>query len=58
MNEPAAALELSSIFKRFDHVLALDDASLSVRAAAIQALLGENGAGTTTLMPRARAHGA
>lgn len=47
---PLAALELSSITKLYGRTLALDDASLSVRAGTVHAILGENGAGKTTLM--------
>src|SRR4051812_43100988 len=45
-----SVLELTSIRKRFGGVIALDDASLQVRAGTVHALLGENGAGKTTLM--------
>ena len=44
------ALELSHVSKRYGSVVALDDASLIVRAGTIHAVLGENGAGKTTLM--------
>lgn len=43
------ALEFIGITKRFRDVLALDNASLAVRAGTVHALLGENGAGKTTL---------
>ncbi|MFL5579419.1 MAG: ABC transporter ATP-binding protein [Gemmatimonadaceae bacterium] len=43
-------LHLDSITKRFGPTLALDGASLRVRAGTVHALLGENGAGKTTLM--------
>jgi simple sugar transport system ATP-binding protein len=44
------ALKLTSITKRFGSTLALDEASLAVRHGTIHALLGENGAGKTTMM--------
>jgi general nucleoside transport system ATP-binding protein len=44
------AVELSDISKRFGDVQALDAASFSARAGEIHALLGENGAGKTTIM--------
>ena len=44
------ALELSHVSKRYGSIVALDDASLVVRAGTIHAVLGENGAGKTTLM--------
>ena len=47
---PAAALELRGIRKRFRTQVALDGASLLVRAGTVHALLGENGAGKSTLM--------
>jgi simple sugar transport system ATP-binding protein len=40
-----AALELLGVSKRFGEVLALDGASLAVRAGSVHAVLGENGAG-------------
>lgn len=44
------SLSLNRITKRFRGVVALDGASIAVRAGTVHALLGENGAGKTTLM--------
>jgi general nucleoside transport system ATP-binding protein len=46
----AAALELSGIRKSFDDFVALDDARLGVEFGEVHALLGENGAGKSSLM--------
>lgn len=46
----APALALQNVSKRFGRVVALQSASLLVRAGTVHALLGENGAGKTTLM--------
>ena len=46
----APALELSGIRKSFGDFLALDDAQLSVEYGEVHALLGENGAGKSSLM--------
>ena len=43
-------LELDSVTVRFPGVLALDRASLSVRAGEVHGLMGENGAGKSTLL--------
>lgn len=45
-----AALRLHQVSKRYGAVLALDSASLVVRTGSIHAVLGENGAGKTTMM--------
>jgi len=44
------ALEARGIVKRFDGVLALNEAEFAVRPGEIHALLGENGAGKSTLI--------
>ena len=44
------ALELTGIRKTFDGVVALDGASFSARPGEVHALLGENGAGKSSLM--------
>ena len=46
----APLLSLEGITRRFGSVLALDAATLVVRAGSIHAVLGENGAGKTTLL--------
>src|SRR3990172_10974390 len=43
-------LRMEEIYKRFGPVLANDRITLAVRAGAVHALLGENGAGKTSLM--------
>ncbi|WP_229262171.1 sugar ABC transporter ATP-binding protein [Duganella guangzhouensis] len=45
-----ALLQLSGISKRFGGVVALRDVSLSVRAGEVMALVGENGAGKSTMV--------
>ena len=44
------AVELDGITKRFMHVLANDKVSLQIRKGSIHAIVGENGAGKTTIM--------
>lgn len=43
-------VNMCHVNKRFDDVVALNDASLSLQVGEVHALLGENGAGKTTLM--------
>jgi general nucleoside transport system ATP-binding protein len=48
--ETAPLVVLSHITKRFPGVLANDDVSLDLRAGEVHALIGENGAGKSTMM--------
>jgi len=50
MTAPTSILEMEGVSKRFPGVVALDRVNLSVGSAEILALIGENGAGTSTLM--------
>ena len=50
MNAGSEVIGMSHVAKRFDDLVAIHDASLSVLAGEIHALVGENGAGKTTLM--------
>lgn len=50
MTDRPAALELIGVSKAYGSVIALDAASLTVRPGTVHAVLGENGAGKTSLM--------
>ena len=43
-------LEIKNVTKRYPGVVALDNVSLSVRRGEVHALVGENGAGISTLI--------
>ena len=47
---PDFAIEVNSLTKRFENVLAVDDISFSVEHESVTALLGGNGAGKTTII--------
>ena len=48
--QATAAAELVSVTKRFLGVVAVDDVSLGIRVGEVHALLGENGAGKSTIV--------
>jgi ABC-2 type transport system ATP-binding protein len=48
-HNPAVAITVSSLCKRYGDLVALDDFSLEVDRGSIFGLLGPNGAGKTTL---------
>jgi ribose transport system ATP-binding protein len=50
MPEPPPVVEVSAIRKNYGATVALDGASLSVASGTVHALLGENGAGTSTMV--------
>ncbi len=50
MNESATALRLTNVSKRYGPVKALTDVSLEVKPGRVHALLGENGAGKSTVV--------
>ena len=48
--DPPVAVRLTGVTKTFGGVTALDDVSMEVRVGEIHALLGENGAGKSTIL--------
>ena len=50
MNDSGYIVEMKHITKRFPGIVANDDVSLSIKKGEIFALLGENGAGKSTIM--------
>ena len=47
-NATALVMEARGLVKRYGHVTALDHADFELRAAEILAVIGDNGAGTST----------
>ncbi len=50
MTDPAPALEITGLSKRFGSALALDGVALTVRRGEVHGLLGSNGSGKSTLI--------
>ena len=50
LNSVTPALELAGVTKRYGATVGLDGASFAVRSGSIHALLGENGAGKSTVV--------
>ena len=50
MTNPAPAIEVANVRKAFGATVALDGASFSVQRGTVHALLGENGAGKSTIV--------
>jgi ribose transport system ATP-binding protein len=50
MNQPVPAIAVEGLSKRFDATVALDDVSFSIGQGEIRALIGENGAGKSTMV--------
>jgi ribose transport system ATP-binding protein len=50
MSAAAPAIDIANVRKAYGATVALDDVSLSIRAGTVHALLGENGAGKSTIV--------